>query len=415
MTTLLEIGKRAKIASFAIAQADVNTKNHLLRTIGKNLLKHEQRILDANVIDIEEGRKNGLSEGLIDRLLLTSERIKGMVDGIDVVIKLEDPIDSMDGMKRLPNNLRIGKVRVSLGVVGIIYESRPNVTIETTALCLKSSNALILRGGKEAIRSNIALVEIVRESLVECGIDPHCVQLIEDQSYDVANAFMRLNEYLDVLIPRGSQRLIQSVVQNATVPIIETGVGNCHVYIDETANMEIALNIIRNAKTQRIGVCNAMESLLVHESRAEELTVKLRDFLSDYHVIVKGDDLSRSYDPLIEEATEEDWGKEYLDYCYSQKVVSSLQEAISHINEYGSGHSEVIITESYESAMSFTQQVDAACVYVNASSRFTDGFEFGMGAEMGISTQKLHARGPIGLVELTTTKYVILGQGQIRP
>ncbi|MBO1264592.1 glutamate-5-semialdehyde dehydrogenase [Proteiniclasticum sp. SCR006] len=409
------LGRQAKAASRKLARLGTVEKNRILSLLGENLMKRKEEILAANAEDLSRGKENGLSSALMDRLLLNEERIRSMKDGLLTVEKLDDPVGEIREMKTLPNGLKVGKKSVPLGVVGIIYESRPNVTIDTAALCLKSSNALILRGGKEAISSNKVLVEIVQDTLKELGHDPFMVQLIEDLSYETAGEFMRMNAYLDVLIPRGSAKLIQRVVKEATVPVIETGVGNCHVFVDESADFSMALDIIVNAKTQRTGVCNAMESLLVHEAVADAFLPALFKTLKPYGVKVMADEKARQIIPLFLEATEEDYAKEYLDLAMSLKTVKDLREAMDHIEKYGTGHSEAIITKDYDHAMTFTDEVDAAAVYVNASTRFTDGSALGMGAEMGISTQKLHARGPVGLKELTTTKYIIFGNGQVRP
>ena len=409
------LGRQAKAASRKLARLGTVEKNRILSLLGENLMKRKEEILAANAEDLRRGEENGLSSALMDRLLLSEERIRSMKEGLLTVEKLDDPVGEIREMKTLPNGLKVGKKSVPLGVVGIIYESRPNVTIDTAALCLKSSNALILRGGKEAISSNKVLVEIVQDTLKELGHDPFMVQLIEDLSYETAGEFMRMNEYLDVLIPRGSAKLIQRVVKEATVPVIETGVGNCHVFVDESADFSMALDIIVNAKTQRTGVCNAMESLLVHETVSDAFLPALFETLKPYGVRVMADEKARQIIPDFLEATEEDYAKEYLDLALSLKTVKDLREAMDHIEKYGTGHSEAIITKDYDHAMTFTDEVDAAAVYVNASTRFTDGSALGMGAEMGISTQKLHARGPVGLKELTTTKYIIFGNGQVRP
>lgn len=409
-----DIGKQAKAASREIARLGTIEKNEILSHIGESLVARTKEILSANSLDLQKGRESGLSEALMDRLLLNEDRIAQMKQGLLKVASLDDPIGEIFEMKTMPNGLKIGKKRVPLGVVGIIYESRPNVTIDTAALCLKSSNALILRGGSEAIESNKVLVSIIQDALVDRGHDKNMVQLIEDLSYETAGKFMKMNEYLDVLIPRGSAKLIQRVVREATVPVIETGVGNCHVYVDDSADFEMALNIIVNAKTQRTGVCNAMESLLVNEKIAKDFLPDFKKVMDEHHVTVKADPKARDIVQGFDVATDEDYATEYLDLIMSLKIVSDYKEAIEHINKYGTGHSEVIITESYDHAMEFLDEVDAAAVYVNASTRFTDGSEFGMGAEMGISTQKLHARGPVGLKELTTIKYIIFGQGQVR-
>lgn len=411
---LKEMGMRAKEAATSLSMLSNDEKNRLLDKIALNLKKNEEAILEQNNIDVEAGKLNGLSEGLIDRLRLNSKRIDSMIEGIRTIMALEDPVGEVLGMKTMQNGLIIGKKRVPLGVVGIIYEARPNVTVDTAALCLKSSNALILRGGKEALNSNKALAGIMRQSIEEAGYNKDFVQLIEDQSYEVANEFMKLNDYLDVLIPRGSDRLIKSVVQNSTVPVIETGTGNCHIYVDAGANEKMAVDIIINAKTQRIGVCNAAESLVVHSSKIEGFLPVVWNELKKYNVTVYADERARAVVPEFQSATEEDFATEYLDYKISLKVVDSLDEAIRHINKYSTSHSESIVTENYANAMEFLNRIDSAAVYVNASTRFTDGFEFGMGGEMGISTQKLHVRGPVGTKELTTTKYIIFGNGQTR-
>ena len=413
--TMIEIGREAKKAARELARLSTKEKNELLVALAEELKVKEEEILQANEEDLRRGREGNLSEALLDRLLLNPKRIDSMVEGILSIRTMEDPIGKVLSMNTLENGLQIGKKTVPLGVVGIIYESRPNVTIDTAALCLKSSNALILRGGKEAISSNKALVSVIQAALLKRGLNPHMVQLIEDLSYETAGEFMRMNEYLDVLIPRGSARLIQRVVKESTVPVIETGVGNCHVFVDESADEEMALAIIENAKTQRTGVCNAMESLLVHEAIVESFLPKLEKLTKEHGVRVMADEKARGVIASFNEATEEDYAAEYLDLAFSLKTVASLEEAMEHIAKYGTGHSEAIITENYGHAMTFLNEVDAAAVYVNASTRFTDGQAMGMGAEMGISTQKLHARGPVGLAELTSTKYIIFGQGQIRP
>jgi glutamate-5-semialdehyde dehydrogenase len=413
--TILEIGKEAKKAARELARLNTKEKNELLRTLAQELKSREEEIILANEEDLRRGKEAQLSEALLDRLLLNSKRMESMVEGILSIEAMEDPIGKVLSLKTLENGLQVGKKTVPLGVVGIIYESRPNVTIDTAALCLKSSNALILRGGKEAISSNKALVAVIQGALEKRGLNPHMVQLIEDLSYETAGEFMKMNDYLDVLIPRGSARLIQRVVKESTVPVIETGVGNCHIYVDESADEYMALSIIENAKTQRTGVCNAMESLLVHENILKSFLPKLEKLTKEHGVKVMADEKARAVVPSYEAATEEDYGTEYLDLAFSLKTVGSIEEAMDHIAKYGTGHSEAIITKEYDHAMTFLNEVDAAAVYVNASTRFTDGQAMGMGAEMGISTQKLHARGPVGLAELTSTKYIIFGQGQIRP
>lgn len=414
MEYLIQIGKKAKAAKENIRLLETARKNQILRQAAADLSAHAEEILRANEKDMEQGRKNGMSEGLLDRLLLTRERIAGIGEGLCQVADLEDPVGEVIGMKKRPNGLLIGQKRVPLGVVGIIYEARPNVTADAFGLCFKTGNVAILKGGSDAIHSNQAIVHCLRATLKDQGVEPDALLLIEDTSRETASAFMKLNAYVDVLIPRGGAGLIRAVVENSTIPVIETGTGNCHIYVDETADLTMAAEIILNAKTQRVGVCNACESLLVHKKVAEKLLPALAKRLAEKQVELRGDE---EVQRLVEDAvpaSEEDWGKEYLDYILSIKTVSSVEEAIAHINHYNTGHSEAIITENYTHAQKFLDEVDAACVYVNASTRFTDGFEFGYGAEIGISTQKLHARGPMGLLALTTTKYIIYGNGQIR-
>ncbi|WP_455534397.1 glutamate-5-semialdehyde dehydrogenase [Roseburia inulinivorans] len=417
---LLDICKQAKKIAPKIGILDTNTKNQTLLTVADFLVKEQNFILDANKIDIENGKKNHMPEGLLDRLLLTETRIAQMAEGLRQVAALDDPIGEVLGMKKRPNGLMIGQKRVPLGVVGIIYEARPNVTADAFALCFKTGNVVILKGGSDAIHSNIAIVETIRKALAKESIPEQAISLIEDTSRETAAVFMKMNEYVDVLIPRGGAGLIKAVVNQATIPVIETGTGNCHIFVDETADFNMAIDIIMNAKTQRIGVCNACESLVLHEKIADAFLPKLMKRLAEKEVEVHGDEKVMQIadgcvkKELLVPATEEDWGREYLDYKISAKVVSSVDEAIAHINKYNTGHSEAIITENYSNAEKFLNEIDAACVYVNASTRFTDGFEFGFGAEIGISTQKLHARGPMGLIALTSTKYIIYGNGQIR-
>ena len=417
---LLDICKQAKKIAPKIGILDTNTKNQALLAVADFLVKEQNSILDANKIDIENGKKNHMPEGLLDRLLLTETRIAQMAEGLRQVAALDDPIGEVLGMKKRPNGLMIGQKRVPLGVVGIIYEARPNVTADAFALCFKTGNVVILKGGSDAIHSNIAIVETIRKALVKEGLPEQVIALIEDTSRETAAAFMKMNEYVDVLIPRGGAGLIKAVVNQATIPVIETGTGNCHIFVDETADFNMAIDIIMNAKTQRIGVCNACESLVLHEKIADAFLPKLMKRLAEKEVEVHGDEKVMQIadgcvkKELLVPATEEDWGREYLDYKISAKVVSSVDEAIAHINKYNTGHSEAIITNNYSNAEKFLNEIDAACVYVNASTRFTDGFEFGFGAEIGISTQKLHARGPMGLIALTSTKYIIYGNGQIR-
>ncbi len=414
-TALTEIGARAKTASRILGTMETVRKNQALLAAAELLVKRQNELLYANDEDLRNAEANGMKAGMIDRLKLTAARIKGMAEGLRQISELEDPIGEVTGMKRRPNGLLIGQQRVPLGVVGIIYESRPNVTADAFGLCFKTGNAVILKGGSDAIHSNIAIVKIIREALKTCGVTEDAVILLEDTSRETTERFMKLNEYVDVLIPRGGAGLIRAVVNNSTIPVIETGTGNCHIYVDENADITMAVDIIYNAKTQRIGVCNACESLVVHEKIRQKLLPALQKKLSEKQVELRGDAPVCETISGVTLASEEDWGREYLDYILSIKTVSSLEEAISHINHYNTGHSEAIITENYENAQRFLNEIDAAAVYVNASTRFTDGFEFGFGAEIGISTQKLHARGPMGLLALTSTKYIIYGNGQVRP
>ncbi|HDR68631.1 MAG TPA: glutamate-5-semialdehyde dehydrogenase [Bacteroidaceae bacterium] len=414
MEELIDIGKMAKRAELQFAHMDTGRKNNILLSCADALESHAEQILKANAMDIEEGEKMGLKGAILDRLMLSGERIGSMAGGLREIAQLDDPVGEIYEMKKRPNGLLIGKKRVPLGVVGVIYESRPNVTSDVAGLCIKTGNVCVLRGGKEAFNSNNAIVKLLQDVITGLGIDKHIVQLVQDTSRESAVGMMKLNRYLDILIPRGGAGLIRSVVENSTVPVIETGVGNCHIFIDEHADIEKAVGIVINAKTQRPGVCNAVESLLVHEKIASRVLPELGRKLNEKGVEIRGDGMVRIYISSAIEAKEEDWGKEYLDLIISVKTVQSLAEAMDHINLYGSKHSECIVTENYSNAQTFLERVDAAAVYVNASTRFTDGFEFGYGAEIGISTQKLHARGPMGLHELTTYKYIIYGQGQIR-
>lgn len=412
--TLQEIGAAAKQASVIMNRMTVNEKNAGLSAVAKALVANASRIIAANDKDIAEAKKNQMSEALLDRLRLTEERIEGMAEGIHQVVALADPVGEIISMKTTPSGLQIGQKRVPMGVIGIIYESRPNVTADAFALCFKTGNAVILRGGSDAIYSNTAICEVIREALQSEGLPADAIQVLQDTSRETAQEFMRLNQYMDLLIPRGGAGLIRTVVEKSTVPVIETGTGNCHIYVDESADIEMAVNIIVNAKTQRLGVCNACESLVIHEAVAKEAIPAICQALYEHQVEIRGDEIARQYDEKIVPATEEDFGKEYLDRIISMKVVPDIDAAIAHINTYNTGHSEAIITKDYGNSMRFLNEIDAAAVYVNASTRFTDGFEFGFGAEIGISTQKLHARGPMGLLALTSTKYIILGNGQIR-
>lgn len=409
-----EIGKRAKQASLETALLSTDLKNTILLETAKNIVAEADSIIEANDKDIKRAYENNMAEGLIDRLRLTKERIVSMAEGVKKVADLEDIIGEVTDMKKRPNNLLIGKKTVPLGVVAVIYESRPNVTLDVFALTIKTGNAAILKGGSDAINSNIAIANVIRKTLKENNVNEDSLILIEDTNRECVNELLKLNEYVDVVIPRGSARLINFVVNNSTVPVIETGTGNCHIYVDESANFDMALDIIFNAKTQRIGVCNACESLVIHKNIANEFIPLLVERLKTKNVTVYGDKLACDISSYIETATEEDYATEYLDYKVSLKTVNNIDEAISHINHYNTGHSEAIITKDYANSQKFLNQIDAACVYVNASTRFTDGFEFGFGAEIGISTQKLHARGPMGLQALTSHKYVIYGDGQVR-
>ena len=411
---LIQIGKRAKDASHRLAILSTVKKNEALKAVAAALVANSEAIIAANEIDVKNAKKNGMSEALLDRLSVNEARVNAMADGILQVADLKDPVGEVLSMTNRPNGLMIGKKRVPLGVIGMIYESRPNVTPDAFCLCFKTGNAVILRGGSDCIHSNLAITKVIRAALKEQGVCEDVVQIIESTDRETATALMRLNEYVDVLIPRGGAGLIKSVVENSTVPVIETGTGNCHIYVDATADFEMALNIIDNAKTQRLGVCNAAESLVVHESIAKDFLPALYEKLTQKAVVMRADERALAICPQMEAATEEDFYKEYLDRIISVKIVDSIDEAIAHINEHNTGHSESIITKDYENSLRFLNEIDAAAVYVNASTRFTDGGEFGFGAEIGISTQKLHARGPLGLEELTTTKYIIFGNGQIR-
>ena len=414
MQELQEKGAKARSICIDLLRASSSVKNKVLIRSAENLKAKKTYILSENAKDVNAAVAAGIKGALIDRLTLSESRIDGIAEGLEQIAALDDPIGEIIGMVKRPNGLVIGKKRVPIGVIGIIYEARPNVTADVFGLCIKTGNAAILRGGKEAFNSNKAIVKILRDSLAECGLPADALQLVEDTSRESAMAMMKLNEYLDILIPRGGAGLIKSVVENSTVPVIETGVGNCHVFIDESAIPEMATKITVNAKTHRPGVCNAAESLLIHSSVAEKMIPLIGNALKEKNVEIRGDEKVCSLLDYAIPATDEDYYTEYLDLIISVKVVSSLEEAISHINRYGSKHSEAIVTEDYSNSQKFLEEIDAAAVYVNASTRFTDGFEFGFGAEIGISTQKLHARGPMGLKELTTTKYIIFGSGQVR-
>lgn len=412
---LKEMGKRAGVAKFEMQRLSSEKKRQVLNAAAKMLVADAGKILEENGKDIKKGEENGMHPGMIDRLCLTEGRINAMAEGLNQVAKLADPVGEVMETFTRPNGLKISKRRVPFGVVGIIYESRPNVTADAFGLCFQSGNAVILKGGSDALKSNMAITASIRKALAECGISEDAIQLIESTDREVTAQFMKLNRYVDVLIPRGGAGLIRSVVENSTVPVIETGTGNCHIYVDEYADLEKALPIIINAKTQRIGVCNACESLVIHKSLTDSFLPRLAQALREKKVKMRGDETVCGIVEDALAATQEDYGKEYLDYILSIKTVADIDEAIAHINRYSTRHSEAILTENKENAKKFLDEVDAACVYVNASTRFTDGFEFGFGAEIGISTQKMHARGPMGLKELTSYKYTIEGDGQIRP
>lgn len=408
------IGQCAKEASKVMAHLSQDAKNNGLMAAAQMLREKADYILEENAKDVSDAEQRGMKASLVDRLKLTKARIDAMAEGLEQIVALNDPIGEVLSMRTRPNGLQIGVKRVPLGVVGIIYESRPNVTADAFGLCFKTGNATILRGGSDAINSNKAITAVIKEALREQKLPQDAIILVEDTSRDKVAEMMRLREYIDVLIPRGGAGLIANVVENSSVPVIETGTGNCHIYVDEFADLPMAAEIIENAKTQRMGVCNACESLVIHEAVAEKAVPIIVARLKEHDVEIRGDEKACALSDGIIPATEEDWGTEYLDAVISVKVVKSLKRAIDHINKYNTGHSEAIITDNYQNALQFLEEVDAAAVYVNASTRFTDGFEFGFGAEIGISTQKLHARGPMGLEALTTTKYIIFGNGQIR-
>lgn len=411
---LKEMGARALNAKYALQKLTATEKNKALLHASEALLSHTEEILSANEKDIKAGKEKGMHEGLLDRLALTETRIAAMAEGLRQIAALEDPIgEIMDTFIR-PNGLKISKVRVPLGVIGIIYESRPNVTADAFGLCFKAGNAVILKGGSDALLSNKAITVVLRNALQESGICADALQLIDSGDREITKAFMKMKEYVDVLIPRGGAGLIRSVVENSTIPVIETGTGNCHIYVDREADLNMAVNIIINAKTQRIGVCNACESLVIHKDIKDAFLPVLAEGLRAHHVEMRGDEAVREVLSDCLPATEKDYASEYLDCIISMKTVADVDEAIAHINKYNTKHSEAIITKNELTAEKFLKEIDAACVYVNASTRFTDGFEFGFGAEIGISTQKLHARGPMGLKELTSYKYQIHGNGQIR-
>lgn len=411
---LEQLGINARKAAGILITATTEQKNKALTQIAKALVENADSIISANMIDIANGKSAGMNQGLLDRLMLNEERIKGIADGCVQVAKLDDPCSKVLEEIERPNGLVIKKVSCPMGVIGIIYEARPNVTADAAALCLKSGNAVILRGGKEAINSNIAIANVMRDAVEKAGLPKDSIQLVTDTSRESANELMRMKGVLDCLIPRGGKALIQAVVENSTVPVIETGSGNCHIYVDEFADIDMASEIIFNAKTQRIGVCNACESLVIHSAVIDKALPAIKKRLDEKQVIIRGDERATAVCSDIEAADEIDFATEYLDYIISVKTVDSLDEAIEHINKNSTGHSEAIITDNEDNAKIFMNRIDSSSVYHNASTRFTDGGEFGLGAEIGISTQKLHARGPMGLAELTTTKYLIFGNGQVR-
>lgn len=409
MENLILMGENAKKAAYDLSILSTKTKNNALALMAKELLDSKEEIIRANKIDMQEAKNKNVSETLLDRLYLNDKRVEDMATGLLEIVKLPDPVGEIISMWKRPNNLQIGQKRVPIGVIGIIYESRPNVTCDAAGLCLKSGNATILRGGSDAINSNKAIVKALRNGIEKSGLPKDAIQLVSDTDREVAQKMMRLNEYIDVLIPRGGENLIKSVVKNATIPVIETGTGNCHIYVDESADFNMAIDIVLNAKTQRPGVCNAAEKLLIHENISKEFLPKVVKALREKNVEIRGDEKSKEVVDDIILAKDEEWDKEYLDYIIAVKIVENVDEAIKHINNHGTKHSEAIITESYKNSQKFLERVDAAAVYVNASTRFTDGSEFGFGAEIGISTQKLHARGPMALESLTTYQYVCEG------
>lgn len=411
---LTEIGKRVKNASADLAVASTEDKNRILKAIADALRNNCDKILNANALDLENGKNSGMSPAFLDRLMLNAERVEGMAQGVEGVIALPDPVGRVLWETVRPNGMRVQRVSTPLGVIGVIFEARPNVTSDAAALAIKSGNTAILRGGKEAFNSNSAITDIMRDAIAGEGFNPDIVELVRDTTRESSTALMRMNDYVDVLIPRGSARLIKAVVENSTVPVIETGAGNCHIYVDEFADIDMAADIVFNAKTRRISVCNTAESLLLHKNIAEFALVAIKSRLDEKNVVIYGDEIACAICPDIEKATEEDWAKEYLDYKISVKVVSSVTEAVEHIRKYSTHHSETIVTENRDVAEKFMNCVDSAAVYHNVSTAFTDGGEFGFGAEIGISTQKLHARGPLGLEQLNSFKYKIYGNGQVR-
>ncbi|MDD6990723.1 MAG: glutamate-5-semialdehyde dehydrogenase [Oscillospiraceae bacterium] len=415
MTYIETLGANAAAAKKSLISADTQKKNAALAKIAEALVKRSSEIIEANAADLKAARENGMSVSMQDRLMLNEDRIKGISDAIGELIKLEDPIGKVDSGSVRPNGIRITKVRVPMGVIGMIYESRPNVTADAATLCLKTGNAVILRGGKEAYNSNKCICNIMREAVCEAGFPKDIIQFVDDTTREVTTELMKCSKYLDLLIPRGGAGLIKAVTQNATVPVIETGTGNCHIYIDKSANIEMGVNITDNGKTQRPSVCNALETLLVHKDIAEKFLPALKAKLDEHNVELRGcPETVHILGDCVVPATEEDYATEFGDYIMAVKVVNDIDEAIEHIGKYSTGHSECIVTNDLANAEKFKTEVDSACVYVNASTRFTDGGMFGFGAEIGISTQKLHARGPMGLYEITSNKYLIDGNGQIR-
>ena len=413
--TVQQLGANAKAVACTIAAASPKQKNDALAAIADALIARTPEIIEANKVDLENAVRNNMSKAMQDRLLLNEQRIAGIADGVRKLIQLEEVVGKVESGVIRPNGLRIQKTRVPLGVIGIIFESRPNVTVDAATLCMKAGNCVILRGGKEAFSSNVCLTNIMRDAVKAAGLPADIIQLVPDTSRESSNQLMKLSEYLDVLIPRGGAGLINAVAQNATVPVIKTGVGNCHVFVDASADLEMAVNIIDNGKTQRPSVCNAIETVLIHKDVAAKFLPMMKAKLDEHNVTLHGDSAAKSVlGECVLDANEDDWANEYLDYQLAVKIVSDIDEAMAHIAHYGTNHSECIVTKSLENAEKFQREVDAAAVYVNASTRFTDGGEFGFGAEIGISTQKLHARGPMGLYELTSVKYLINGDGQVR-
>ncbi len=411
---LIEQGKKARVAARFLATASTTLKNHALMAMADSLEKRSREIIAANAIDLEQGREMGLTSALLERLTLDEQRVKDMAQGIREIAALPDPVGELLGMTRRPNGLEVGRIRTPIGVIGIIYESRPNVTADAAALCLKAGNAIILRGGEEALNSNRIIAQVIAEAAINAGIAEGAIQLVDSEDRQAALFMMKMHEYLDVLIPRGGKGLKQAVMDNASVPVIMTGMGNCHVYVDEYADLKKAVPIVFNAKVQRPSVCNAAETLLVHKEVAADFLPPMIAELQGAGVEIRGCEKSNGIVSGIKQATEADWDEEYLDMVLAVKIVDGVDEAIDHINMHGTGHSEAIVSESYGNVRRFMSAVDAAAVYANASTRFTDGNVFGFGAEMGISTQKLHARGPMGLPELTTTKFIVYGDGHIR-